>query len=88
MKCLKCSSYFPPGFVHTNDPISDKPLQCPTCEFCLRDTDTIIYDEKRVTKKEIVDAYKVFIRKVKGDSGILKNIVKGGKEKASSIILP
>jgi len=87
MKCSKCNTFLPPGYVHEVDPETNVALACPTCEFCLKDIKVIRYGEgKQVTKKELEKEYKLFIRKLKEDSSVLKNIVEG-KETAPKIIL-
>lgn len=82
-QCKKCNVFLPPGYVHETDPIDGTPLACPTCEFCLKNISVIHYEQgKQVSKRELEREYKVFMKRIKEDSNVLKNIV---KEKGSGV---
>lgn len=87
-KCEKCNTYLPPGFVHSTDPYDGTALPCNTCEFCLKDTKIITYDDgKQVSKRDLEKEYILFIKKIKEDSSILKNIAKGEQVKGKSNLI-
>jgi hypothetical protein len=71
--CSKCRNFFPPQFVKkvTNTDY--------LCVFCEKGVDEITYgtgNVKKITKDQVVNEYKKFIRMVKEDSNVLKRSVK------------
>lgn len=82
--CVQCKKFLPPGFMREE---KDGALRC---LFCVRDTKEIRYGdfkEKIAKKDEIVKEYSIFLKKLKGESDVLKKVAKG-EEDAPRIILP
>lgn len=71
-KCLKCNTYLPPGFTHTEDPDTGAKLPCCTCTFCLEGKKVLIYDNKNITKEELAKEYQIYLKKVREDNELLK----------------
>lgn len=87
-KCDKCNQFFPPGFVDNVNPKTGEPQKGNFCLFCIYDTDVLTGKKgNKVTKKELIKEYQIFIRKAKENSNILKEGAKGNPIKGTEGIL-
>ena len=90
MQCDLCKKFFPPGFVHTENPKTGEPNRNNgnLCIWCIEGKNTIEFDKgKSVSRNEIEKEYQIFLRRVKDDNQILKDVAKGKTKEASKIIL-
>lgn len=86
--CQKCNQFLPPGFIHNENPKTGEPLKGNLCIFCIEGKDKLPYDEnKQVVKSELMKEYQIFLRRVKENNQILKDVAKGKTKEASKIIL-
>ena len=87
-QCQKCNQFLPPGFIHNENPETGEPLKGNLCIFCIKGKDKLPYDgNKQVVKSELMKEYQIFLRRVKDDNQILKDVAKGKTKEASKIIL-
>lgn len=76
-KCAKCYFWLPPEFLTDVSP-TDK-----ICVFCEHNLKEIAYGKDKslkITKKELAEEYKVFLRMIKDKNDILKKTVRGNDE--------
>jgi ribosomal protein S18 len=66
-KCLKCLQFFPPGFS-----IQKEGTDLNFCIFCETDKKSIKHKGVEVTKKEIVEEYKIAMKMIMEKNDILK----------------
>lgn len=75
--CAKCRDFFPPDVMVPADD-GDK-----LCLFCQRDQDEIRYGEKDefvIGRKEIVEEYKLFMKKLKDKKNVADALMGKAKE--------
>jgi len=78
--CQKCRKFLPPGFVHTENPKTNEPLNGSLCIFCIDNIKILKYgDGKQVSKNDILKEYDIFLKQIKEDNSLLKDGVKGDK---------
>lgn len=78
MQCDKCKEFFPPGFTVPKE--KDENL----CVFCELDKPSITYKGAEVTKKEIIEEYKIALKMIREQNEIIKQ---GKLEKLPSKII-
>jgi len=78
MLCDKCRKFFPPGFTHTENPKTGEPLRGNLCIFCIEGKEVLKYDKgKKISRKEIVKEYEIFLKRIKEDKKALLDGAKG-----------
>jgi hypothetical protein len=84
--CAKCRDFFPPDLMFDVEQNGDQ-----LCAFCERDTNEIRYGEHNelvITRKEVVEEYKLFMKKLREQKDIAKTIDKKSKKEMDPTGLP
>lgn len=77
-RCAKCFQYFPPNFMREIPESKEGDLQC---IFCMVGKDELTYDTDKgktgtYTKKQCVEDYKIFLKKIKEKPKIARTLAK------------
>lgn len=84
--CAKCRDFFPPDLMFDTEQNGDQ-----LCAFCQRDTNEIRYGEHNelvITRKEVVEEYKLFMRKLREQKDIANAIDKKSRQDMEPTGLP
>ncbi len=84
--CAKCRDFFPPDLMFDVEQNGDQ-----LCAFCERDTQEIRYGERNelvITRKEVVEEYKIFMKKLREQRDVAKAIDKKSKKETKPTGLP
>jgi len=84
--CAKCRDFFPPDLMFDTEQNGDQ-----LCVFCQRDTKEIRYGDNNelvITQKEVVEEYKLFMKKLREQRDIATAIDKKSKKEMDPTGLP
>ena len=84
--CAKCRDFFPPDLMFDVEQNGDQ-----LCAFCQRDTKEIRYGEHNelvITREEVIEEYKLFMRKLREQKDIATAIDKKSKKEMDPTGLP